>query len=83
MNFAAGGIEGELVLRIVLRVQGWEEDGGGEQQKGVAKEVSRGGEAEGTKGVGELSGVAGFAEGGEGGQIGCGLANYRVHELPQ
>jgi hypothetical protein len=45
MNFAAGGIEGELVLSFVLAVQDCGGGSGGDQQEGVAKEVSRRGEA--------------------------------------
>jgi hypothetical protein len=74
-------------LSFVLSGKDCRGDSGGDEKEGVAKEVSGRGAAGcaagGMKGDGELSRVAGFAEGGEGGQIGCGLANYRVHELPQ
>ena len=42
MNFAAGGVEGELVLSLVLSVQ---ECGGDDQEEGVAEQILRGGEA--------------------------------------
>jgi hypothetical protein len=43
VDFAAVGVEGELVLSLVLSVQDC--GGGGDQQEGVAKEVSRRGKA--------------------------------------
>ncbi len=41
MNFAAGGVEGELVLGLLLSLQDCREDCGGDQQENVATEVSR------------------------------------------
>jgi hypothetical protein len=52
VDFAAVGVQGELVLSLVLSVQDC--GGGGDQQEGVAKEVSR--TAGGTVGAVELGG---------------------------
>jgi hypothetical protein len=64
MNFAASGVEGELVLS--LSVQGCRKGSGGDQQDGVAKEVSRRGAAGRTAG----------------GHVVRGVENSRGHEVP-
>jgi hypothetical protein len=88
MNFAAGGIEGELVLRGVLSVEDCRGGCGGDEKEGVAKEVSRRGEA--GRGAGgttmegvEHGGLSGVGKRGGGGQAGLRLENSRGHELPR
>ena len=83
MNFAAGGVDGELVLGLVLSLQ---DCGGGEEQEGVAEEISCRGEA-GMEAVEHCEGGTplGMGRGGEpggGGQVGRVLENCCGHEVP-